>query len=194
VDAESASPAGAPDAYPGFIQRPGLPDAFQEEAGSPAWQRSLEMAAGLRAHEARERRDDARLALRRCRRERRTLRREARAAKPGQREAVEAELDRVEGEIRLPRSELRKAERALARYEPRGESRSETSRPATGGRMRSPFPRWVLPRKTPIARAAARRPGCRRTTRSTGPPGDDGGEAEPPGEIAGRHLTAGAPA
>ena len=44
MDAEPTSAAGAPDAYPAFIQRPGLPDAFQEEAGSPAWQRSLEMA------------------------------------------------------------------------------------------------------------------------------------------------------
>ena len=33
---------------PGFVQAPGLPDAFQEEPGTPAWQRSRQMAAELR--------------------------------------------------------------------------------------------------------------------------------------------------
>ena len=32
----------------GFVEAPGLPDAYQEEPGTPAWQRSRRMAAELR--------------------------------------------------------------------------------------------------------------------------------------------------
>ncbi len=38
---------------PGFVKRPGLPDAFQEEPGTFAWRRSMQMAAELREQEGR---------------------------------------------------------------------------------------------------------------------------------------------
>ena len=33
---------------PGFVKAHGIPDAFQEEPGTPAWQRSRRMCAELR--------------------------------------------------------------------------------------------------------------------------------------------------
>ncbi len=36
---------------PGFVKRPGLPDAFQEEPGTFAWRRSMQMAAEMREQE-----------------------------------------------------------------------------------------------------------------------------------------------
>ena len=138
--------------------------------------------AGLRRTPA------ARPAARRpqVRRDRRRLRREARAARPGaDREAVRAQLARAEWELRtVHRPELRKAEHAGRRYEPR----RETSRPVTRPRLHAPVRRRVAPRRTPIARAAARRPGCRRTTRAgpaRGDPSDrDEGDGDPPGPVA----------
>jgi len=156
------------------------------EGSTPAWRKARAMAAEMRPQHARERLDDARLALRQVRRDRRRLRREARAARPGaDREAVRAQLARAEWELRtVHRPELRKAEHAGRRYEPR----RETSRPVTRPRLHAPVRRRVAPRRTPIARAAARRPGCRRTTRAgpaRGDPSDrDEGDGDPPGPVA----------
>lgn len=115
---------------------------------------------------------------------------------PARREALQAELARVERELRtVRRPELREAEFVLARYEPRGEPRCKASRPPTLPHRH--FVRRVLPQKTPLARAAARRQGCRRPARTTraGPSRGDPSEPEPgdsPGSLLKRfhELTA----
>ena len=172
---------------PRFMERPGLPDAFQEEPGTAAWRKSLGMAAQLREQDARERRDERRSTLSHGRRERRSRRRNLQLAKPGpQKVAAQAALDEIEAQITRDRAGLRQAEHILSRYTPR-EPRHETSRPRAPSRSHAPLARRVLPRRTPVARAAARRPGCRRTTgagAARGDPHRDEGDGDPPGPVA----------
>ena len=161
----------------------------QPEGATAAWRRSQAMAAERRPQDARERRDEARATLNSDRQERRSLRRRLRLAKPGEaKEAARARLDEIEQRIARDRSELRKAELVAGRYEHPQRSRHETSaavRPKA--RSHATYRRRLLPRRTPTARVAARRPGCRRTARtaSRGDPScSTEGDDDPAGRVA----------